>query len=174
MLFDTYYQSLGLYIFKVTESREAAEDIVQDTFIKVWEKRESLTEIRNFSNYLFILSRNRTLNYLRETAKARENHLIWSKEVLEESYVIDSPSRVEEYNQIVEKAISSLPPQQQKVYRLSRYERMKHEEIASLLGLSKETVKKHMQLALNCLKQNVRSQIDDAVLMVLLTPPLFF
>src|SRR5690606_17681738 len=83
------------------------------------------------------------------------------QQMKEESYMMDSASPLEEYNLIIEKAVSKLPPQQQKVYHLSRYEKLKYEEIALRMGISKETVKKHMKLALAFLKQQVKMQIKN-------------
>ncbi len=174
VLFDAYYQGLGSYVYKVTESKELTEEIVQDAFMKVWEKREMLGEIDNFSSFLFILSRNRMLNYLRQLAKLRAQQLSWSKEHENDSYVMDSASPNDEYDLIIQNAVSELPPQQQKVYLLSRHERLKYEEIAFQMGLSKETVKKHMHLALSFLKQHVKKQIDEAILLLLITPMLMF
>lgn len=161
LLFDAYYQRLGGYVYKITESKEAAEEIVQEVFIKIWERREALKEIDSFKAYLFVLSKNRTLDYLRVAAKKRMHQLSVFREMKEESYVIDSPSPVEEYNLIIEQVVAKLPPQQQKVYHLSRHEKLKYEEIATHMGISKETVKKHMQLALAFLKQNVKMEIQN-------------
>ncbi len=173
-LFDAYYKRLAAYIYRVTESKEVTEEIVQDVFIKVWEKRETLDTIDNFSNFLFTISRNKVLNYLRNLAKMRVHQLSWSREHQEDSYVMDGNSLNDEYNLIIEKAISSLPPQQQKVYILSRYEHLKYEEIAVQMGLSKETVKKHMQLALGFLKEHVKRKIEQALILALLTYPIIF
>ncbi len=75
---------------------------------------------------------------------------------------------MEEFRLIVEETVSQLPPQQQKVYRLSRDEKLKYEEIAVQMGISKETVKKHMKLALAFLKQRVKAQIEDVAIGLLL------
>lgn len=168
LLFDLYYQNLGTYIYKVTESRELTEEIVQDVFIKIWEKRQILGDIDNFSAFLFVLSKNKTLDYLRKIAKERTRKLSLLKEMDEESYVIDDLSPIDEYSLIIEQTVAKLPQQQQKVYHLSRHEKLKYEEIAQRMGISKETVKKHMQLALTFLKQHVKARIEDVVLGILL------
>lgn len=168
VLFDFYYQGLGSYIYKITESREVTEEIVQEVFIKIWEKRDMLGNIGSFKSYLFVLSKNKTLDYLRQAAKERTHHFYLTKDFSEESYVIDGHSPVEEYSLIIEKMVSKLPAQQQQVYHLSRHEKLKYEEIAFQMGISKETVKKHMQLALAFLKQHVKMQIEDVVLRVFL------
>src|SRR5690606_16289187 len=138
MLFDFYYQSLGSYIYKVTESREATEEIVQEVFIKIWEKRGMLESIDNFKGYLFVLSKNKTLDHLRKAAEKRTHQLSLIKKSSEESYVIDSIPLIEEYSLIIEEVVSKLPAQQQKVYHLSRHEKLKYEEIAFQMGISKE------------------------------------
>src|SRR5690606_8010346 len=166
-IFDFYHQNLAVYVYKITASREAAQEIVQETFIKVWEKRETLCNINNFKGYLFTLSKNKTLDYLRRLATERTHQLYLSKELFEESYMIDTPSLKEQYNLIIERTVNQLPPQQQKVYYLSRHEKLKYEEIAAQMGISKETEKKHMQLSLHFLKQNIKIQIENSVLILL-------
>jgi len=174
VLFDAYYQHLGAYVYKVTESKETAEEIVQEVFIKIWEKREVLTDIDSFRAYLFILSKNKTLDHLRAIAKKRMQQVSLLQQTKEESYTIDSASPMEEYNLIIEKAVAKLPPQQQKVYYLSRYEKLKYEEIAIHMGISKETVKKHMKLALAFLKQQVKMQIQDVNLGLLFVVLIYY
>lgn len=172
-LFDAYYKQLGEYIFKLTESIEVTEEIVQDVFIKVWLKKEILTELDNFSYYIFILSRNQTLNHLRKKANDKVRQLEWLKQFDEESYTIDSTSTTEDYRVLIDKSVAKLPSQQQKVYQLSRYERLKYDEIAQILKISPDTVKKHLQLALRFIKNDLKSQ-TDTVIVLILTTPLFF
>lgn len=166
-LFNAYYKTLGEYIFRVTESEEAAQEIVQDTFLKIWEKRETLTDVDNFSGYLFIISKNKTLKYLRQAAKEQARLQAWYKEIIEGSNASDNALLLEEYSIIIENTVSKLPRQQRMVYCLSRHEQLKYEEIADRMGLSKETVKKHMKLALSFLKKNVKRQIENAVSLAL-------
>lgn len=172
-LFDAYYKQLGEYVYKLTESIEVTEEIVQDVFIKIWLKREILAELDNFSYYLFILSKNQTLNHLRKKANDKVRQLEWLKQFEEETYTIDNSSVIEEYRILMDNAIEKLPPQQKKVYKLSREERLKHEEIAIILNISPETVKKHAKLALRFIKNELSSQ-NDAVIVVILSTPLLF
>lgn len=172
-LFDAYYKQLGEYVYKLTESVEVTEEIVQDVFIKIWLKREILTELDNFSYYLFILSKNQTLNHLRKKANDKVRQLQWLKQFEEEDYTNDDYSVIEEYRTLMDAAIEKLPPQQQKVYKMSREERLKYEEIAKILNISPETVKKHAKLALKFIKNELSSQ-NDAMIVLVLTTPLIF
>ena len=172
-LFDAYYRQLGEYVYKLTESIEVTEEIVQDVFIKIWLKKEKLLELDNFSYYLFILSKNQTLNHLRKKANDKVRQLEWLKQFEEEVYIPDDSSVIEEYRSLMDEAIEKLPPQQKKVYKLSREERLKHEEIAKMLDISPETVKKHIKLALRFIKNELSSQNDAMIVLVLSTPLIF-
>ena len=173
-LFDAYYRQLGEYVYKLTESIEVTEEIVQDVFIKIWLKREALPELDNFSYYLFILSKNQTLNHLRKKANDKVRQLEWLKQFEEEAYMPDDTPVIEEYRSLIDDAIEKLPPQQKKVYKMSREERLKHEEIAKILNISPETVKKHIKLALRFIKNDLSSQNDAVIILVLSTPLIFF
>ncbi|WP_442591284.1 RNA polymerase sigma factor [Pedobacter sp. AW31-3R] len=172
-LFDAYYKPLGEYVFKLTESIEVTEEIVQDVFIKIWLKKEILLQLDNFSYYLFILSKNQTLNHLRKKANDEVRQLEWLKQFEEETYTPDHLPVIEEYRILMDQAIEKLPPQQKKVYKLSREERLKHEEIAKILNISPETVKKHIKLALRFIKNELSSQNDGVIILILSTPLLF-
>lgn len=171
-LFDAYYKQLGEYVYKLTESIEVTEEIVQDVFIKIWLKKQSILEIENFCYYLFILSKNQTLNHLRKQANEKVKQMEWLKQS-EEQDLSDEPNLTEGYRALMDAVIEKLPPQQKKVYKLSREKRLKHEEIAKILNISPETVKKHIKLALRFIKNELSSQ-NDVVIISILSTPLFF
>ncbi|AWO01983.1 RNA polymerase subunit sigma-24 [Chitinophaga alhagiae] len=165
-LFRAYHQPLAEYVHRLTESQEMTEDIVQDVFIKLWMKRETLPELNNFVHYLFILSRNRTFNCLREKANKQVRQMRWASQ-FEKVTTQDAPPPEEDYRALIDVAVAQLPPQQQKVYFLSRYQHLKHKEIAAQLGISIETAKKHMKLALRSITQYVRAHINALLLLLI-------
>jgi len=168
-LFDAYYKPLGEYVFKLTESLPVTEEIVQDVFIKIWIKRETIVELKSFKNYLFILCRNQTFDALRKKAKEHVFQQKLEHFLKEESALEGLGNPIDEYREWIDQAVAKLPPQQQKVYILSRYERLKHEEIAAKLQLSTETVKKHIQHAVRFIQTDLRSRVDATILFVLMT-----
>ncbi|QPH39719.1 RNA polymerase sigma factor [Pedobacter endophyticus] len=168
-LFDGYCNPLGAYIFKLTGSMFLSQEIVQDVFIKVWMKKESLLGIKSFKNYIFILCRNQTYNEMRNKAKQRS--LFGEITEFENNTANADPgdALLAEYRELLDAAIDNLPAKAQQVYLLSRDERMKHEEIARMLNISAETVKKHIQYATRFITDQVKSKINSAILSVLLS-----
>eukprot|EP01133_Synstelium_polycarpum_P013810 gene13810-16278_t len=172
VLFDAHYKSLGSYVYKLTESMESAEEIVQEVFIKIWLKKEELTRINNFSAYLFVLCKNKALNHLRQLASQTLRFQAWEKELGSDPQA-DVEDHYENFRILIEQAIDHLPEQQQKIYRLSRHERLKYTEIAKELQLSPETVKKHIYLATKTIKEYVKNNMDEIVMLILMSPLIF-
>ncbi len=144
-LFLKYHQQLGTHIFRITNSMDLAEEIVQDVFLKIWMNREALSEVHNFNAYLFVISKNHTLNCLRKLSRER-HHL----NICEENYTMSLTADngdLNSYHNILDQAIDRLPPQQQRVYLLSRHERLRYAEVANRMNISHESVKKYLKIA---------------------------
>lgn len=166
-LFTMYNQRLGTYIFRLTDSRELAEEIVQDVFLKIWMNRETLAGVKNFKAYLFVISKNHALNCLKKVIKVRAIQEIWETEAID-LLVVTEEEKNDSYYSLLDEAIDHLPPQQQKVYLLSRQERLKYAEIAEQLNLSRETVKKYLQIAITSITSHVRANMDAIILLFIL------
>ena len=169
-LFYAHHQQLGIHIYRITESVELAEEVVQDVFLKIWLNRDALTKVENFRAYLFVLSKNHALNCLRKLAKERVNQVTIDENtaVLQLADHNDPDS----YYALLDEAINHLPPQQQKVYLLSRHNRLKYDEIAHQMGLSRETVKKYLQASTLSITNFVHANIN--IPLILLVTLLFF
>ncbi|MBL4674986.1 MAG: sigma-70 family RNA polymerase sigma factor [Mucilaginibacter sp.] len=164
-LFGVYHRLLGSHIFRITDSVELTEEVVQDVFLKIWINRETLTSVDNFKAYLFVVSKNHALNCLRKLAKERAYETSLDNNVL--NLITDETSPTNDYYQLLDMAIDHLPPQQQKVYLLSRHDRLKYDEIAAHMGLSRETVKKYLQGATHSITSFVQSYGNISALIVL-------
>jgi RNA polymerase sigma-70 factor (family 1) len=164
-LFNTHHQLLGTHIYRITGSAELAEEVVQDVFLKIWLSRESLAAVQHFRAYLFVISKNHALNCLRKLAKERLR-----QKTIEENAMALMPeenSGLDTYYSLLDEAIDHLPPQQQKVYLLSRHKRLKYDEIASQMGLSRETVKKYLQASTHSITNFVQSNMDISAVIAL-------
>lgn len=161
-LFDHYHQWLGMHIYRITHSEQIAEELVHDVFLKIWLNRELLSGIENFSVYLFVISKNAALNALKKIAAERSRFTD-----LDEAGDI-MPEQPDDYRYaLIDEAIDRLPPQQRQVYMLSRHQRLSYSEIALRMGLSRETVKKYLQIATASIVTHIGKSVRISPLLVI-------
>jgi RNA polymerase sigma-70 factor (family 1) len=163
-LFHAYHHRLGIYLYQFTSSKTFSEEIIQDVFCKVWEKRAELPGVRDFERWVFIVSKNHALNVLRKMVRERVEQQLWEKQQL--NLGADADITAEDKLQLIDRAISQLPPQQKKVFILSRYQRRKYIEIAEELNLSKETVKSYLQIATSSIRKFVNTHLPFLLLVL--------
>ncbi|MHA4810924.1 RNA polymerase sigma factor [Flavitalea flava] len=173
MLFARYRHKVFYIARKLLQSDSLAEDVLQEIFLKIWIHREQLPEINNFRAYLNTITRNHIYNALRKLAN--EEKLIGGLATrynstpagTDQSTAIQTLS-YQELQGALQKAIANLTPQQRKTFELSRLEGLRHDEIAVLLNISKETVKKHISEALHTLRKQLRTHESLVQLLFLL------
>lgn len=166
LLVNTYSDVLGAYIYKLTHSRETAEEVVQDIFLKIWTHRDRLREVNNFHAWLYIISKNQAINALRKLINEQSKRFAVSK-TLYQTCTENNEWRDEKLS-IIDAAITHLPPQQKKVYLLHRREGFSYKEIASQMNISTETVKKYLQHATRFIVSEVESIAKISLLILLL------
>jgi len=156
-IFFAYHHDLGSFVNTLLQDRESTLEVVQDVFLKLWLSREHLPEVTNFTGYLFILTRNYTLNKVRQLKKERVKHQQYVQSV-ENDYTDTSEPDLQQDTRdvLLNRAIHTLPPQQRKVFML-RQQGLKNPEIAQLLNISTTSVAKYQQLALQYLTEYVRA-----------------
>lgn len=160
-LFDRLYG----FSFSVTKSETLAEEVVQDVLVKIWEHRQKLPELENLAAWVYTVTRNRAYNTLRQQLKQQEyvDHL--------NAYFALAPGSPEERLllkdsiALLQKAKAKLPPRQEEIFTLSRMEGLTLDEIADQLSLSKETVKKHLTLALKSVRSFVHTHSENTLLL---------
>ena len=156
-LFDDYRGKLFTYLFKITESKETAEDGVHDVFLKIWLQKDKLPAIQNLNAYLYRMAHNHAFNGIRKMATET---LVLAVIHEPNSFSIDDPeisiSRKEVRN-IIHEAVKKLSPRQRDVFRMSRELGLKQEDIAQQLGISVLTVKAHLTDALHYLRTELSS-----------------
>lgn len=134
-----------------SKSAPLAQDIVQDVFLKIWEKRETLPDIQNFEDYLFIMARNRIISEFRKNLSRPVD--ISRHDALEGNIPLpDEQLSFKQSQELVNKAVDLLPAQRKIVFQLSRTEGLSYGQIAEKLGISKNTVKEHIVKALSFLR----------------------
>jgi RNA polymerase sigma-70 factor (ECF subfamily) len=154
-LFTAYRKKLYTNIYRITQSREIAEDTVHDVFLKIWTNRKSLPEIENFNSYLNRMAQNQAYTGFRRLAKET---LILAELRRGGDTDNNNPGQVlmaKEVKAFIQETIAKLTPQQKLVFLLSREEGLKQQEIADRLNISIATVKKHMVDALRYLRDEI-------------------
>lgn len=144
-LFDIYYPKLLNYAHYILESRQDADEVVSSLFVKIWEQREKLSDIKKLDGYLYTSIKNHCFNYLRDN----KEFFLRTLEVEECKFVptLINPEKqyldIELKEKIVE-AIEELPPRCKLIFRMVREDGLKYAEVAKLLELSVKTVEVQM------------------------------
>lgn len=161
-LFDLYYQSIYGYSISLLKSKEAAEENVQDVFMKVWQNRENLDPDLSFKAFIFTIARNQAFNTLNKAA----NDLALKEAVFYESQKSheygDYSIREADCKKLRKQAIKQLPPKRKQIFKMSRKKGMSYEEISKELGISINTVRNQMSKALESMR--VFFQVHDEII----------
>ncbi|OMQ07801.1 RNA polymerase sigma factor [[Flexibacter] sp. ATCC 35103] len=153
-LYNQYKNIVFSTALKITKSRILAEEVVQDVFLKIWQNHENLAEITNIENYLFIISRNHIFDMIKKIA--RDSSLsVQTNYKNTSANDTDEAIKDDQYNVILNQIVDQLPPQQQKIYKMAKWDGLSHQKIGEDLGISTETVKKHMAQALKFVRLKI-------------------
>jgi len=158
LIFKSHYKKLTLFANRFTNELTISEEIVADVFTVLWEKREEISFNHSISSYLFKMVQNSCLNYLKH--QKIENLYIQYLErnnLLNEILTsVENGFEEKELTIQINNAIDSLTPKCKEVFMLSRFNDLKYREIAELLDISPKTVERHMSIALEKLRQNLK------------------
>lgn len=159
-MFNTYSQQVFNAAMLYLKDPAASSEVVQEIFMRVWLKREMLDTIEDFSDYLFILTRNHIYDSFRKQL-VKQKAMAYL-EMQDPGYANDTDHVVQDhqYQQILHNAIDSLPPARKKIY-LARKQGLSNEEISHQLNISVHTVKKQLQLALRSLRAIIKQQLHN-------------
>jgi len=153
-VFNTYYPRLVLFALKLTGNKEDSEEIVQDVFIKIWMKQGSLSINYSVKGFLFKSVFNACLDYLRkETILKKRNEQIFLNYV--DVVQFRDPILEEELETAINNAISELPAQCERIFRLKKEEGLTYKEIAVKLNISEKTVEAQVYKGLKHMKRKL-------------------
>ena len=144
ILFRHYYPKTVIFLSSIVHDENAAEDLAQDIFLKIWTSRTILPTIRNFGSWLYIMARNTALMQLR---KKRPSISIEDLEIIINEFVEEHCGETMT-RETIHKAVENMPPRRKEIYILSREQGLSNEEIAKKLHIEKKTVENHLNLAL--------------------------
>ena len=153
ILYQYYLPKLYKYLYGLVQSKEETEEILQDIFLKLWEKKEDLAAIKTLNSYLFRIARNKLMNHFdHQKVKQKAFNYIGQRtqdtgSTSEDHYIY------RQYSEVVQKAISSLPPKRRQVFEMSTQQELSHDKIAEELNISKSMVKKQLYAANSYVKE---------------------
>jgi len=156
IVFREYYRPMTTYAFRFLHDLAESESIVQDVFLRLWQKRREIMITSSLQNYLFRSVKNHCINHI-EHNKIKTNY---------QAMVIRNEDDRTEYNEFfleyglklkIQAAIAALPEKRQEIFRLAREDGLKYREIADQLKISVKTVETQMTLALKQLRESLKA-----------------
>lgn len=151
-IFERFRARLISYLTRITKSPEEAKGLTQEIFLKIWANRECLAEITEPQHYIFAIARNKAIDYLRKAAlDSRARQILWES-IRQQQDSTEDEVFANDSDRLIREAICKLSAQRQVVFRMSRMEGLTHDQIASQLKISKNTVKNHIVASLRFIK----------------------
>ena len=164
-LFNSYKDKVYAFSYKILKSRDLADDMVIEVFTKIWERRASIQPGPSFRGWLFRITKNHIINFLN---KASLDSKIKEQLSTSANYYRSSTEEEVIYNEyltIAEQAISQMPKQRRRVFQLKSEQGMTYDQIATQLGISKNTVKSHLLAATAHLRNVINVDPDGLVIL---------
>lgn len=163
LLFNSYSPKVYRTALKFLNSKDLAEETVQDVFMDIWLYRERMSEVLNFGGYLQGMVRRQVFDTFKKNAA-------FSDIIKDLSYHEPTQNLAEqiiqenEYDDFLQEIISKLPEHQQEIFRLAKEEELSHEEIAQRLNLSRLAVKSHMKRILRFIRERLEPILKASLL----------
>jgi len=153
-LYHTYAPRLYGFVRNLTKSSDLAEEVVQETFIKIWENRAYIRPEFSFKSYLFMIARNHVINVFRKQSlisSLEESHTLQNDIAFSENNA-ENLAELNELKAYIEKAKSHLSPRQREIFELSKEKGLSNQEIADKLKISSQSVKNQLSTSLHTMQ----------------------
>jgi RNA polymerase sigma-70 factor (ECF subfamily) len=155
-MFDRYSHTMYLIALDILKDHELARDIVQEAFLKLWEKSDTIDIQSSIKSYLFRTAANLAINkYKKESRVVRQEELTATPE---HNTRVENRAEEKEFELYIHYAIDSLPPQCRRVFTLSRFNDMSPPDIAQHLNISINTVYTHLTMAIRIIKERLKKE----------------
>ncbi|HVI47857.1 MAG TPA: sigma-70 family RNA polymerase sigma factor [Chitinophaga sp.] len=167
-LYWKYHQAVYRNIFKFVKDAAVTEDILQEVFARLWEKRESIRPDQPVSGWLFVISFNLSVTYIRKKMREQALHKNILAQEAGDIPVADHASMNEEQYNLLVKAIAQLSPKKRTIVTRCKLEGKTYDEVASELNISRNTVKEHLSAAMLILNDYMQRNGDPRYILLLL------
>jgi RNA polymerase sigma-70 factor, ECF subfamily len=159
-IFNKYSERIYYFSYRYLKNKEESEEITQEVFVRLWNRRFDLKPELSFNSYLFMITKNAVIDLLRKRQKETsidENYKIFNNDQQSQP---DDKLVYKEINQVVESSIEELPFKRKQIFLMSREKGFTYKQIAAKLNISIKTVESHMRLALRQLKESIGDKYD--------------
>lgn len=147
-LYVNYHQAVYRNILKFVKDVAVAEDILQEVFTKLWEKREEVQADQSVGGWLFVISFNLSVSHVRKKLREQALHKNLLNLEPEDHLMLDRKNLDEEQYNLLEQAIAQLSPKKRTIVTRCKLEGKTYDEVASELNISRNTVKEHLSAAM--------------------------
>lgn len=160
-LFLMLHGRLKQFSFSILKSKEEAEELVSDIFIRIWEKKDMLTSIESPLLYFYVTAKNLALNRLNRQKKQQLHVEDWLPQLSSIYFDPEQLMITEEMVRKIRQAVNDLPPRCRLIFKLVKEDGLKYREVAELLDLSVKTIEAQMAIALRRLGKCMHLEIKS-------------
>lgn len=165
-VFKTNFKNLHAYAISLVKDAANAEEMVQNVFVRLWEKKEQLDIRQSATAYLYRSVYNECLNYLKHQKVKTAYQQFMLHRSHDQTATAAGRVQLSELQQQLNKALSELPEQCRSIFQMSRFEEMKYQEIADKMGLSIKTIENQMGKALRLLREKLADYLPLLLLIL--------
>jgi RNA polymerase sigma-70 factor (family 1) len=165
-LFHTYTPKLFPFVFKLTRNEHLAEEMIQETFLRLWVNRAELVNVKEPASWVFKIAANVSITWLRK--QSNRQRLLTAVELKEASDTVVDKLETKELALIISKAVEGLPDRRREIYRLSREQGLNHQQIAEKLKLSTNTVANQIGISLKFIREFINKETGLSVVTLLI------
>lgn len=156
-LYHVYSSSLLGFIFNIVKSKTHAGEILQETFIKVWNNREKVDPDRPFRAYLFQIAKNNIYDFFRQAARDKKLELLIINNIAREYSHVEELLTSKDDVFLLYKMIDALPPKRRQIFKLVKIEELSYAEVSEKLHISVSTINDHIVKATKSIHANLSS-----------------
>ena len=164
-IYNLYSSRLFGNIYRMVKSESTAQDILQEVFVKIWHNRAAIDPDKSFRSYLFRIAENRVYDFFRKAARDKKIQARLFAAATEEYEHIEEMIYRKENVLLLQKAIDSLSPQRQQVFRLIKLDNKSYEEVSRQLGISVSTISDHIVKGNKAIREYLFSHNGVAVIL---------
>ena len=166
ILFMQHYEPLCNFVFGILKDYDASEDVIQELFVKFWEKRNELPDDLSIKAYMYRAARNMALNHLKHFDIKKEFNIFNKASISDAEQCAANPAETSELQEMILQAVNELPTERKKIFLMSREDGMKYKEIAAELNISVKTVENQMGKALSTLRTELSEYLPAIIIAI--------